>query len=292
MQVRRSLVVAAAVIVVAAGSAAWVMASASAPAGPLCGQQARSVAGGAYVVQNNEFDSTAPMCVVTGDGTSFRVRNSSLSNATDSFAGAYPSIYQGCHWGRCSSGGLASKPVMVEALTTGAVTASWSTTVPASRGSYYVAYDIWFNKTPTTAGQPDCTELMVWLNHSGPVQPSGRQIARDVSAGGRTYNIWAGQRPSWDTITYDMTTGATSVRGLDIGTLAQDAVSRGYLSRSCYLISVEAGFGLWHGGTGLATNSFSVDINATAAAAFPSGQPAFPRKRPLPLELAQYHAGE
>ena len=59
-----------------------------------------------------------------------------------------------------------------------------------------------------------------------------------------------------------MTTGTTSVSDLDIGTLAQDAVSRGYLSRSCYLISVEAGFGLWYGGAGLATHSFSVDIKA------------------------------
>ena len=59
-----------------------------------------------------------------------------------------------------------------------------------------------------------------------------------------------------------MTTAITSVSDLDIGALAQDAVSRGYLSSSCYLISVEAGFGLWHGGAGLATHSFSVDIKA------------------------------
>ena len=52
------------------------------------------------------------------------------------------------------------------------------------------------------------------------------------------------------------------MRNLDIGTLAQDAVGRSYLSRSCYLISVEAGSGLWHGGAGLATHSFSADINA------------------------------
>jgi Glycosyl hydrolase family 12 len=103
---------------------------------------------------------------------------------------------------------------------------------------------------------------MVWLNHNGPVQPFGTQIAAGVSVGGRSYDIWAGQHPTWDTISYRMTTGTTSVSDLDIGTLARDAVSRGYLSPSCYLISVEAGFGLWNGGAGLATHSFSVDINA------------------------------
>jgi cellulose 1,4-beta-cellobiosidase len=55
-----------------------------------------------------------------------------------------------------------------------------------------------------------------------------------------------------------MTAATTSVAGLDIGTLAQDAARRGYLPRSCYLIDVEAGFELWRGGTGLATRTFSV----------------------------------
>ena len=80
--------------------------------------------------------------------------------------------------------------------------------------------------------------------------------------GGRSYNIWEGQRPTWDTISYEMTTATISVSDLDVGALAQDAVSRGYLSSSCYLISVEAGFGLWQGGAGLATRSFSVDLKA------------------------------
>jgi len=57
-----------------------------------------------------------------------------------------------------------------------------------------------------------------------------------------------------------MTTGTTSVRHLDLQALAADAVSRGYIASSWYLISVEAGFELWHGGAGLATNSFSVNV--------------------------------
>ena len=268
MPIRRSFLVAG-VLVAAAGATAGVLVATSAPGQPsvLCGQQARSVAGGGYVVQNNEFDSAAPVCVVTRGGTDFRVRNSSVSNSTDGFPGAFPSIYQGCHWGRCSSGGLAAAPVKVTGLTAGTVTTSWSTTQPVSSGSYYVVYDIWFNRTPTATGQPDCAELMVWLNHNGPVQPFGAQIASDVSVGGQAYDIWAGRHPAWSAITYEMTSSTTSVRDLDIGELAQDAVGRGYLSRSCYLISVEAGFGLWHGGAGLATSSFSVRLGGALAAA-------------------------
>ena len=60
-----------------------------------------------------------------------------------------------------------------------------------------------------------------------------------------------------------MTSPATSVAVLDIGTLTQDMVSRGYTESSWYLIDVEAGFELWQGGAGLKTNSFSVSVNGS-----------------------------
>jgi cellulose 1,4-beta-cellobiosidase len=229
----------------------------------LCQEQTAPVGGGTYTVQNNEFDSSASECVSTDGSADFSVANSGISNATNGSPGAYPSIYQGCHWGNCSSGGLTSTPIQVANLTSGKVTTSWSTTQPGGSNDYDVAYDIWFNQTPTTSGQPNGTELMVWLNHNGPVQPFGSEVASNVSIGGHTYNIWEGQQSSWDTVTYDMTSGATSVSGLDVGTLTQDMVSRGYTKTSWYLIDIEAGFELWQGGAGLATNSFSVSINGS-----------------------------
>jgi hypothetical protein len=231
--------------------------SAAAAARALCGKQYASV-GGSYIVQNNEYFSHASECVTVRSGPAFTVTKSAIANRTDGGPGGYPSIYQGCHWGVCSSGGLAAAPVRVSALTPGKVTTTWRTVQPASDGAYNVAYDIWFNKTPRTSGQPDCTELMVWLNHQGGIRPFGKQITGDVTVGGRGYDIWEGPQKWGDTITYLMTAATTSVTGLDIGTLAQDAVHRGYLSRSCYLIDVEAGFELWHGGAGLATGAFSV----------------------------------
>jgi len=237
----------------------------------LCSEQTATVGGGTYIVQNNEYDSSASECVTTDGNADFTVANSSIANATDGSPGAYPSIYQGCHWGSCSSGGLTSTPIEVSKLTSGAVTTSWSTTQPGGSSAYDVAYDIWFNKTPTTTGQPNCTELMVWLNHNGSVQPFGSQVASGVSVGGHTYNIWEGAQSSWNTISYSMTSGTTSVSNLDVGTLAQDAVSRGYLSSSCYLIDVEAGFELWRGGAGLATKSFSVKLNGSSPVALGSG---------------------
>jgi hypothetical protein len=225
----------------------------------LCGTQRAALAGGAYIVQNNKYGTTAPECVRLDGGTGFRVSQSSITMPVDGGPGGYPSIYQGCHWGDCGSGGLAAHPIRVTDLEPGRVTTSWSTTQPAS-GTYNVAYDIWFNKTPRATGQPDCTELMVWLNHTGGVEPYGAPISTGVSVGGRTYDVWGGRQRWGRTITYLMTTPVRSVTGLDVGTLAQNAVQRGYLPRSCYLIDIEAGFELWRAGTALTTKSFSVRL--------------------------------
>ena len=203
----------------------------------------------------------------------FAVASSSIDNATNGSPGAYPSIYQGCHWGDCSSGGLSSDPIEVSNLTTGAATTSWSTTQTGS-GAYDVAYDIWLNQTPTTTGQPNGTEIMVWLNHNGSVRPFGSEVATNVSIGGDTYDVWYGAQSSWDTVTYEMTSPATSVSNLDIGTLAQDSVSRGYTKSSWYLIDVEAGFELWQGGAGLATSSFSVTVNGGSSTPPPPPPPS------------------
>jgi hypothetical protein len=275
----RSVLVTAAALLLGLGCVLAVLAispGARAATTTLCDEQTASVSGGTYTVQNNEYDSSASECVTTDGSDDFTVANSSIDNSTDGSPGAYPSIYQGCHWGNCSSGGLTSTPIEVSSLTTGTVTTSWSTTQPGGSSDYDVAYDIWFNKTPTTTGQPDCTEMMVWLNHNGPVQPFGSQVASNVTVGGNTYNIWEGQQSTWDTVTYDMTSAATSVSNLDVGTLAQDMLSRGYTSSSCYLIDVEAGFELWQGGAGLETNSFSVNVNGSG-----SGSPT-PSPSPTP----------
>jgi hypothetical protein len=237
-------------------------ASARAATTQLCQSQTAAVAGGTYTVQNNEWGSSAAECVTTDGNADFTVANSAISNATNGAPGGYPSVYQGCHWGNCTSGGLSGNPIQASAITTGKVTTSWSTTQPGGSSAYDVAYDIWFNQTPTTSGQPNGTELMIWLNHNGPVQPFGSQVATGASIGGRGYNVWFGTQ-GWNTVSYTMTTAATSVSNLDLASLVQDAVSRGYIQPSWWLIDIEAGFELWQGGAGLATNSFSVNVNGS-----------------------------
>jgi cellulose 1,4-beta-cellobiosidase len=139
-----------------------------------------------------------------------------------------------------------------------------------------MAYDLWFSQTAARAGQPGGAELMIWLNHHGGVQPFGSEVARNVSLGGRSYHVWFGKQ-GWNTISYTMTSPATSVRNLDIGALAFDAARRGYLQKSWYLADVEAGFELWQGGAGLATSTFSVTVGGSGP---PAPRPATSRPSP------------
>ncbi len=294
MDHKKPVLMTAALLLALSGGIAAIAGSTGAQAATtsLCQEQTAAVSGGTYIVQNNEFDSSASECVTTDGSADFTVANSSIANATNGEPGAYPSIYQGCHWGDCSSGGLTSTPIEVSSLTTGKVTSSWSTTQPGgSANAYDVAYDIWINQTPTTSGQPNGTEIMVWLNHNGSVQPFGSEVATNVSIGGHTYNIWYGTQSSWDTVTYDMTSASTSVSNLDVGTLAQDSVSRGYSKSTWYLIDVEAGFELWQGGAGLATNSFSVSVNGSSPTPTPTPTPTTTSPTPTPTPTTTSGSG-
>jgi cellulose 1,4-beta-cellobiosidase len=166
------------------------------------------------------------------------------------------------------------------------VTTSWATAQPGT-GAYDVAYDIWFNRAAGTSGQPDGAELMIWLNHNGPVRPFGSHVAT-AAIGGRSYDIWFGKQ-AWNTISYSMVTGTTSVRNLDIGKFTADALRRGYIKKSWDLIDVEAGFELWQGGAGLVTKSFAVNVPGSRSApnaAGPAAAPPAPRSSPAAASIS------
>ena len=223
----------------------------------LCNSDTTPVGGGTYWLNNDEWASSAPECITTDGGTDFKVAYSSIQAGQHSPPGGYPFIYKGCHYGACTP--ASGFPIQVSDIGAGRVTTSWSTSQPGGSNVYNVAYDVWFNQQPATSGAPNGTELMIWLNHRGHVRPYGSQVASGVSIGGHSYNVWFGKQ-AWNTVSYSMTTAATSVSNLDLQPLIADAVSRGYISRSWYLIDVEAGFELWNSGAGLATKSFSVNV--------------------------------
>jgi hypothetical protein len=277
----RTLALAAALLAAGGIQAGMLAASSEAATTPLCNSQTLPVGGGAYTIQNNEWSSSAPECITTDGNTDFTVANSSIANSTSGPPGGYPAIYDGCHWGVWTSD--SGFPIQVPNIQAGTITTSWSTSQPDGSSDYNVAYDTWFNQTPAISGQPNGTELMIWLNHNGPVRPAGHRVASNVSIGGRSYNVWFGRRASNTTVTYAMTGGTASVSHLDLQPLVADAVSRGYVHTSWYLIDVEAGFELWRGGAGLATKSFSVHVaDGDTPAPSPASTTPSPTAAPTP----------
>ena len=228
-----------------------------------------TIAAGDYTIQANEWNSTAQQCVTYTGGTAWSMTTANF-NLSGGAPATYPSIFKGCHWGLCTPN--SGFPIQVSKL--GSASTSWSTVQPNS-GAYDVAYDIWFNSAPTTTGQPDGTEVMIWINSRGGVQPFGSRTGTS-SAAGMNWAVWTGQQTSWKIISYVLDPGATSVSNLDLKAMINDAVARGSINPAHYLIDVEAGFEIWQGGQGLATNSFSVTASAggggdTTAPSVPSG---------------------
>ncbi|MGA2352671.1 MAG: cellulose binding domain-containing protein [Terracidiphilus sp.] len=210
-----------------------------------------------YIYQNNEWNSTLEQCA-TVSGVGFTLTTADFDLATDGAPATYPSIFRGCHWGDCTT----SNPFPIEYSNL----ASASTSVTITQPSGYnndAAYDIWFNQTSTTTGQPNGTEIMIWINHQGTPQPAGSDVAT-VTIDGANYQVWTGKESSWNIVSYVAVTPVTSVTNLNLLPFFADAVSRGSLQTTWWLIDVEYGFEVWSGGEGLAMSGYSVSAAANA----------------------------
>ena len=218
------------------------------------------VEGGKAYVQNNFFNPTnGTMCISTTEKNgNFKVTNTNVA-ATNGAPSGYPSIVVGCHWGNCSTG--SALPLQVSAVST--APSKWTVVTPTS-GAWDAAYDIWFNKAPTTDGQPDGTEIMVWLNHGGGVQPAGTKTGT-ATINGMGWDVWtapvgsAGFNTIWNIVSY-VAQSPTAHVDFDLKPFFDDSVSRQMLSSSWYLIDVEAGFELWSGPSAT-SKGFKVNFN-------------------------------
>ena len=252
----RSRLAAPAALVFAVTAALFAVAVPSAQAATSTCSGTGTIPAGDYMIQANEWNSSAQQCITYTGGTAWSVSTANF-NLSGGAPATYPSIFKGCHWGLCT--GNSGMPIQMSKL--GSATSSWSTYQPGS-GAYDVAYDIWFNSTPTTSGQPNGTEVMIWINSRGGVAPFGSQTG-NANIAGLNWNVWTGQQTSWKIISYVLNPGASSVSNLDLKAIFNDAIARGSINPSHYLLDVEAGFEIWQGGQGLATNSFSVTTTTT-----------------------------
>lgn len=230
----------------------WPLGS-SVHAGQICGKFDTASAGnGAYKVQNNIWGADTIQCVSTVGDTGFTVDVSEHNNS-GGMPASYPSIWRGCHWQDCTPG--SGMPIQASAVNDAVF--SWQFK-PVSSGTWNATAEAWF-KTNPEPGAPDGTELMIWLNHRGSIQPGGSKIDT-VNLAGTTWDVWFTGSPGWNFVTYRRVTPVNAAT-IDMKPFMDDAMARGYLKQEWYLMDMEAGFEIWQGGAGLQTNAFSFDVN-------------------------------
>lgn len=226
-----------------------------------CGKFASVIVGAdsnPYRVHNNIWNGlNKSQCIQVNDASGeFRIVSSSHNHSVHGAPASYAFINKGCHWGTCTNA-EGETPRQIGEITE--AKSSWNTT-QTDAGVYNVAYDIWFHRNSMALGQPDGAELMIWLAYKGDIQPIGSLQEKAVSIDGATWDVWAGSNGANAVITYVRTNSINSVSDLDIKSFITDGAAKGYLQNDWYLISIGAGFEIWKGGNGLASNSFSFQM--------------------------------
>ncbi len=225
----------------------------SAAADPvICDQYGTSTVQGQYVVQNNRWGTSATQCVnVTGNG--FQLTQADGSVSTDGAPKSYPSIYTGCHYANCSPG--TRLPMQIGSISSAPSSISYQFT---SDAVYNASYDIWLDPEPKRTGV-NRTEIMIWFNRVGPIQPIGSQVGT-ADVGGRSWEVWTGNNGGNDVISF-VSPSALPSWSFDVMDFVKETVGRGMAGNNWYMTSIQAGFEPWNGGAGLGVQSFSASVN-------------------------------
>lgn len=218
----------------------------------ICEQFGSTTIQGRYVVQNNRWGTSEAQCISATD-TGFRITQADGSVPTNGAPKSYPSVYNGCHYTNCSPG--TSLPAQLSTVSSAPTAISYTYVGDAV---YDAAYDIWLDPTPRTDGV-NRTEIMIWFNKVGPIQPVGSQVG-SATVAGRQWQVWSGNNGSNDVLSFVAPSAITSWN-FDVMDFVRQAVARGLAQHSWYLTSVQAGFEPWQNGAGLAVTAFSSTVN-------------------------------
>lgn len=222
----------------------------------ICGKfDTASVSGGVYKIQNNIWGADTSQCISPLNDSGFVVDSSAHSN-TGGAPASYPSIWRGCHWQDCTPN--SGMPILASEVTDAVFKWQFKT---VTSGTWNAAAEAWFKKN-SRPGAPDGTELMIWLNHRGGIQPGGSKVGT-VQLVGATWEVWYTGSSGREFVTYRRETPVTSAT-IDMKPFMDDAMARGYLESDWYMMDMEAGFEIWQDGAGLQTDSCSFEVNGGA----------------------------
>jgi Glycosyl hydrolase family 12/Cellulose binding domain/Fibronectin type III domain len=266
---RRLVSLAAAGAVAVAAATVSIVAALPAAAATIC-EQFGTVDSSGYVIMNNRWGSPGPQCIET-TSTGFRITQQDGMGNTSGAPASYPAIYLGCHYTRCSQ--TTSLPRQISQI--GSAPGSISVSYPGS-GTWNAAYDIWINADNNVSGVQD-TEIMIWLNRQGGIQPIGSP-SNTVNIAGRSWQAWTGNNGQNNVVSYLFQGSALTSFSFDVMDFVDDTISRGsqWGTNNWWLTSVQAGFEPWIGGVGLTVNNFSQTVNSGQQNPLPPGTPGTP----------------
>jgi hypothetical protein len=229
-----------------------------------------TVDNGPWIIQCNEYNSAATLDIdyTTGAPVGFTIAASSVNVPNPGEPAAYPSVILGTNnYGTLTPGN--PLPLLVSGIEPGQITTTMSVTYGAAGTDIYdCAQDNWFSTIPNPDNQvADELEFMIFLTTGISGNPAGSLYASGVSLSGGTFNVWF--QASWanagkGTVSFVFTSPQTAI-SLDYYPFMQYMIAQGWLSPSWYFVSVQAGFELWKGGSGLALDSLTVsNANGTS----------------------------
>jgi hypothetical protein len=169
----------------------------------------------------------------------------------------FASAVFGWHWGwKVTNTGL---PVQISSGKR--VNCGWDYTITHSGGSVDVAYDMWVHSIAMAGTNDDPTdEVMVWLHRGGGAGPIGARMAT-VTIAGTSWDLHRGAiidssgRMRWNVFSFIRTANA-STAVLNMMDFFNDLVTRGWMSSSKYVSSIQAGTEVFTGMGQLDTKGF------------------------------------
>jgi hypothetical protein len=169
---------------------------------------------------------------------------------------SYAAVVLGWHWGwKIAHTGM---PIQLSSIRS--VCTSWSFNLThRTLGGTNVSYDIWLSENPHHGSENPTGEIMIWLYHTGNITPIGLKQT-NTTIDEAVWDLWEGPHPvsGWPVYSFIRTANTNAV-SLDLINFFQYLTSGG-LSKSGYLLSVEAGAEVFTGEGSLDTTLYSIDI--------------------------------
>ena len=224
------------------------------PTGTVISQQyGTTTLDGKYIVQNNAWNNGGNQAItVTNNG--FVITTENGSAPTNGAPLGYPSIYDGVHYGTFSPG--TNLPIQVGSITS--ATSGITYNYPTS-GIYDASYDIWLNPTSITTGVNQ-QEVMIWFNHTGPIQPVGSPTGT-TTIDGQNFTVWKGSNGQNQVVSYVSNTPITTWNNFDVMGFINNTETIEPVNNSWYLTSIQAGYEPWTGSVGAGVSNFDVTVN-------------------------------